>query len=73
MVQKAYSRDQELEADAVRRSIAAQRRVGPAGRGDRDTRKLSEQGGDRSGLASYFSTHPPMDCADRSIRQLLQK
>lgn len=72
MVQQAYSREQELEADqfAVRLMLSAE--LDPAAGIDM-LRKLNEQGGDMGGLASYFSTHPAMDLRMAEIRRLLKE
>ena len=72
LLQNAYSRDQEIEADqfAVRLLLSAgmDPLAGAAVLG-----RLAELGGGEDGLSGYLSTHPPPALRMDRIRQLLNK
>ena len=72
LLQNAYSRDQEIEADqfAVRLLLSAG--MDPLA-GSTILGRLSDLGGEQDGLSGYLSTHPPPAWRMDRIRQSLNK
>jgi predicted Zn-dependent protease len=72
LLQQGYSRDQELEADAlgVRLAVAAGFDGGAA---VRLLDRLAGAGGDIAGLAAYFASHPPFEVRVAGIQRTLRE
>lgn len=74
LMTKAYSQEQELEADAFAARLARSASVDPAG-GLRVMEKL-RRAGDGSGdsfLGEYFSSHPSFEMRTSALRQQIRK
>jgi predicted Zn-dependent protease len=72
MLQRAYSRDQELDADAFAARLMVSAGLDPLA-GASVLTKLAEHADEPGVLSAYFSTHPPLTERVERIRRLLNK
>jgi len=72
MLQRAYSRDQELEADAFAVRLLISAELDPLA-GAVVLMRLAEHADEPDVLSGYFSTHPPLSERTERIQRLLNK